>query len=317
MIDPLRRAHTVRKLCQVLNVSRSGYYAHRTHKPGKREQQDVLIRQAILKAHHSAPSYGIDPLYQDVREKVVCGRNRVRRLMREMNIHAIRKRSFRIATTNSKHGYRVAANRIKGLPVVRPNQVWVSDITYIPTAEGFLYLAVVKDKFTREIVGYSSGNEITSQLAQEALLKAIVARKPNPGLIHHSDRGVQYCCHAYQALLWNCKIQASMSRKGNPYDNAMAENFFSCLKCERLHLETYPTRQDAKLAVFEYIDGFYNRRRRHSALGWLSPSQFFRAFQAGFVSVPHAPVGEHAQCIKADGVSKTATAARRGAVGAL
>ena len=145
MIDTVCKAQPVQKLCQVLNVSRSGYYAHRTRKPGKRQQQDVLIRQAILQSHHSAPSYGLDPIHQDVREKGGCGRNRVRRLMREMGIHAIRKRPFRVTPTNSKHAYKVAANRIKGLLVVRPNQVWVSDIPYIPTGEGFLYLAILKD----------------------------------------------------------------------------------------------------------------------------------------------------------------------------
>jgi transposase InsO family protein len=295
VIHKLRKEFPLDKLCRVMEVARSGYYASHNRQPGKRVQQDIDIRRAILVSHAHAPSYGVDNVHADVREQMVCGRNRVRRLMREMGIHSCRKKPFRVMTTQSKHDYGIAPNRIKGLEVVQPNQVWVSDITYIPTTEGFLYLAIVKDKFTREIVGYSQGDQITSRLAQDALIKAILLGKPLPGLIHHSDRGVQYCAHDYQRLLNTNNIIASMSRKGNPYDNAQAENFFCCLKCEKLHLKQYTTRHEAALDAFEYIDGFYNRRRRHSALGRIAPTQFFEAYHqasAGMVLLPSpSPVG--------------------------
>jgi transposase InsO family protein len=247
---------------------------------GKRAQQDVAIRRAILETHIAAPSYGVDNIHADVREQIVCSRSRVRRLMREMGVHSCRKRPYRFKTTNSNHEYAIAPNLVKNLDITRPNQVWVSDITYIQTDEGYLFAAIVKDKFTREIVGYRCGDRITSELAQQALNSAVVSRKPQPGLIHHSDRGVQYCCHDYRRILSEHGITASMSKKSNPYDNAMAENFFCCLKCERLYLMHFNTTAQAKLAVFEYIDGFYNTRRRHSALGRIPPARFFLEYQA-------------------------------------
>ena len=280
MVRQLSKWYPVAQLCRVLDVTRSGYYTFLQDKQGKRAQEDVAIRRAILQSHHAAPSYGVDNIHADVRERIVCGRNRVRRLMREMGVRSCRKRPFRITTTNSNHEFAIAPNLVKNLDIVRPHQVWVSDITYIPTDEGYLFLAIVKDKFTREIVGYSCGDRITSALAQEALIKAVKARNPAPGLIHHSDRGSQYCCHEYRRLLVKHQIVASMSKKGNPYDNSMAENFFSCIKCERLYLMRFATRADAKLAVFEYIDGFYNTRRRHSALGRVPPAVFFRNYLA-------------------------------------
>ena len=227
MISSLRKEYSIQKLCQALGVTHSGYYAYLNVQPGKRAKQDIAIREAILISHKNAPSYGVDNIHADVHETIKCGRNRVRRLMREMDVHSTRKRPFRVNTTNSKHEYAIAPNLVKDLAVARPNQVWASDITYIPTKEGFLYLAIVKDKYTRQIVGYSSSDQITSALVQEALTKAIMRRKPAKGLIHHSDRGVQYCCHTFRDLLKRNNIVCSMSKNGNPYDNAMAENFFS------------------------------------------------------------------------------------------
>ena len=322
MIHRMKHQHPIGKLCQVFGVSRSGYYASRAAKAGVRMQQEVLIRKAILQSHNDAPSYGLDNIHADVREKIVCGRNRVRRLMRDMGVRSCRKRPYRMITTNSKHDYLVEPNRLKGLTIDHPNQVWVGDISYIHTDEGFLYLAIVKDKFTREIVGYSQGDKITSQLAQAALRKAYAKRKPSPGLIFHSDRGVQYCCHEYRKMLRVMGIISSMSKKGNPYDNAMAENFFCCIKCERLYLEKYARRHDAQLAIFSYIEGFYNTRRRHSALGYVSPQEFYLAYQAGQRAAETSQVvaGSRRQAQtqrKADGVSKTAAAARRGAESAL
>lgn len=274
----LSQKHRIIRICEALGISRAGYYAWLRRKPGKRALEEVAIRREILRSHAASPCYGADNIHADVREKMVCGRNRVRRLMREMGIKSLRKRKYR-ATTNSRHTKPVAPNLAKGLTVTAPNQVWVSDITYIATDEGWLYLATVKDRFTREIVGFSTGERITGELAREALCRAIARYHPNPGLIHHSDRGVQYCSEEYQKLLAEHHIIPSMSRKGNPYDNAVAENFFSCLKCEMAYLTRFLTRREAALEVFRYIEGFYNRRRRHSALGRISPSQFRQNWQ--------------------------------------
>jgi transposase InsO family protein len=198
--------------------------------------------------------------------------------MREMDIRSCRKRRYR-ATTNSQHDYAVAPNLARDIRPTAPNQLWNSDITYIPTDQGWLYLAMVKDRFTREIVGFSTGPQITSELVQIALNRAILKHRPQKGLMFHSDRGVQYCCHAFQKMLKKHQITPSMSRKGNPYDNAVSENFFSCIKCEMIHLQRFASRRDAELAVFRYIEGFYNRRRRHSALGRIAPREFRRRWE--------------------------------------
>lgn len=285
MIRQLSRKHSVCVACAALCVSRAGYYDWLAHKPGKRAMDDAAIRREILASHAAAPTYGADNIHADVREKLVVGRNRVRRLMREMDIKSCRKRKYK-ATTNSRHHCAVAPNLVKGLDVIRPDQAWVSDITYIGTGEGWLYLATVKDRFTREIVGYATGDRITSELAQSALNQAIQRYRPTVGLIHHSDRGVQYCCREYQELLQKHGILPSMSRKGNPYDNAVAENFFSCLKCEMVYLQSFKTRREAALAVFRYIEGFYNRRRRHEALGRIAPAEFRKRWEAA-----NGPVG--------------------------
>jgi len=266
-------------MCEALGVTRSAYYASLSRKPGKRALEDVVIRKEILASHAAAPCYGIDNIHADVREKIVCGRNRVRRLMKEMGIASKRRRKYK-ATTNSKHSYVVSPDLVKRKIPDAPSKVWVSDITYISTDEGWLYLAIVKDLCSKEVVGWAKGERITSKLAREALQNAIKRYKPPAGLIHHSDRGSQYCCHEYQALLKNHSMRSSMSRKGNPFDNAVAENFFSCLKCEMVYLNRFTTREQAGLEILRYIEGFYNRRRRHSALGRISPVQFRNNWEA-------------------------------------
>lgn len=296
VIQRLSDRYDVSVACEALSVSRSGYYGWLNHMPGKREQEDIAIKREILKSHAAAPTYGVDNIHADVREKIVCGRNRVRRLMRQMGVSSARRRKFK-ATTNSRHSCSIAPNLIKGMYVTKPNQVWVSDITYIGTKEGWLYLSTVKDKFTREIVGYSTSDRINSELAQNAMEQAVTRYKPQPGLIHHSDRGIQYCCEDYQNLLKHYHITPSMSRKGNPYDNAVAENFFSCLKCEMVYLQTFETRRDAVLAVFRYIEGFYNRRRRHAALGRVAPAVFRARWERA-----HGLVGVIVAAGTADGV---------------
>jgi putative transposase len=266
-------------MCETLGVSRSAYYIWYNKKPGKRALEDIAIRKEIMVSHTAAPCYGIDNIHADVREKIVCGRNRVRRLMREMRISSQRKRKYK-ATTNSKHSYLVSPDLVKRRTPEVPNKIWVSDISYIATDEGWLYLAIIKDLCTKEVVGWATGERITRELTKEALLNAIRRYKPPAGLTHHSDRGVQYCCHEYQDLLKQHSMLSSMSRKGNPYDNAVAENFFSCLKCEMVYLKRFNTRDQAALEVFRYIEGFYNRRRRHSALGRISPQQYRKNWEA-------------------------------------
>ena len=187
-----------------------------------------------------------------------------------MSFASRRRRKYK-ATTNSGHSYPVAPNRLKGLKITASNQVWVSDITYIATDEGWLYLATVKDRFTREGLGFATGKRITTELAQQALKQALKRRRLLQGLIH---RDVQYCSHEYQDLLKEHQITPSMSRKGNLYDNVVAENFFSCLKYEMVYLNKFSTRREAELAVFQYTEGFYNRKRRHEALGRISPKEF-------------------------------------------
>jgi transposase InsO family protein len=275
----LSSSYGINALCEALEISRSGYYAWLDRKPGKRTLEDAAIRREILRSHYASPTYGADNIHADVRERMVCGRNRIRRLMGEMGVRSLRKRRYK-ATTNSRHGYSASPDLLKSTAVSGPNQVWVSDVTYILTGEGWLYLAIVKDLFTREVTGYATGDRITSGLTESALITAVMRRHPPRGLICHSDRGVQYCCASYLELLKRHGFVSSMSRKGNPYDNAVAENFFSCIKCEMVYLNTFETRRDASLAVFRYIDGFYNRRRRHESLGRISPYEFRRRWEA-------------------------------------
>ena len=203
-----------------------------------------------------------------------CSRKRVHRQMRVAGIVSARRRAYK-ATTNSRHSHPPAPNLLqRKFYFERPNQAWVGDITYIPTGEGWLYLAIVKDLCTRKIVGYAFSERIDTSLTLEALDMAVRRYKPSKGLIFHSDRGVQYAAVAFRERLESHGIRQSMSCKGDPYDNAVAENFFSCLKCELIHLNHSPTRASAQADVFPYIETFYNTVRPHSALGWLSPIQF-------------------------------------------
>ena len=194
--------------------------------------------------------------------------------MKKANIYSARKSAYK-RTTNSNHKNPVAPNLlVRNFSFSSPNQAWVSDITYIPTGEGWLYLAIVKDLCSKKLVGYAMGERIDTQLTLGALGMAIRRQAPDAGLIFHSDRGVQYASSAFRAALERHDIQQSMSRKGDPYDNAVAENFFSCLKCECVYLQYWPTRTAAKAAIFRYIETFYNAARPHSSIGWLAPNEY-------------------------------------------
>ena len=205
-----------------------------------------------------------------------CSSKRVWRLKSKLGIYSIRYKAYK-RTTNSNHKNPVAPNLIGTKPkATKPNQVWVSDITYIPTGEGWLYFAAIKDLHLKKVVGYAFSDRINTQLVLDALNMAVKRQRPKPNLIFHFDRGVQYTSIAFRQALFSCDFRQSMSRKGDPYDNAVAENFFSCLKCECVYLHHFATRDSAKLAVFSYIEIFYNRIRPHSGIGWLAPSVYER-----------------------------------------
>ena len=271
-----REAFPVGLMCRILGVGSSGFYAwlNRPESPRSRENRRLLME---IKAVHmrSRKTYGSPRIHAELNESGhVCSRYRVARLMRRYGIVSKHKRKFRV-TTNSVHSFPIAENLLqRRFDVLSPGECWVSDITYIPTLEGWLYLAITLDLFHRKVIGWSMGRWITRQLVIDALNMAIKNGGLKSGLIHHSDRGVQYASNEFQALLKTNGIHCSMSRKGDCWDNAVAESFFHTLKVELIHGKTYSTRQEAKTAIFEYIEGFYNRQRRHSYLGYLSPDDF-------------------------------------------
>lgn len=267
------------QVCRTLEVSRSGYYDWRKRGPSQRERDNQALKRRLVELHEKYQALGLDSLYHLLRSEFGCSRKRVHRQMRLSGICSVRRRAYK-STTNFKHSHLIAENLLKrNFTCDHPNQAWVGDITYIPTDEGWLYLAIVKDLCLKKIVGYAFSSRIDTQLTLDALDMAVRRQKPDKGLIFHSDRGVQYAARAYRERLETYGIRQSMSRKGDPYDNAVAENFFSCLKCELIHLKHFPTRQAAQTDVFAYLEAFYNTIRPHSALGWISPNQFERALR--------------------------------------
>jgi len=257
-----------------LEVSRSGYYGWLKRRPSERSLRNQALKRRLVELHEKYPAMGLDSLYHLLRPEFGCSRKRVHRQMRIAGISSVRRRAYK-ATTNSNHSHPIAPNLLmRNFTFERPDQAWVGDITYISTGEGWLYLAIVKDLCTRKIVGYAFSDRIDTQLTLAALDMAYRRRRPGKGLIFHSDRGVQYAARAYRERLEAYGIRQSMSRRGDPYDNAVAENFFSCLKCELIHLKQYSTRAAARNDVFAYLEAFYNTVRPHSALGWLSPAHF-------------------------------------------
>ncbi len=275
--------YSVRRLCRVLDVSPSGYYRwiqRRVHREqSKREMANqALLREIRLIHREVRQTYGSPRMHAElVSRGYSCSLNRVARLMRSGGIRAKTKRRWRVQTTDSRHELPVAPNVLgQDFTTTEANKKWVADITYVPTRKGWLYLAVVLDLYSRMVVGWSMDTSLATQLIASALTMALQTRRPTPdsGLLHHSDRGSQYASYQYQNLLAPHGIQASMSRTANVYDNAVIESFFSTLKSELIHHCDYATQQEATRDIFRYIEGFYNRRRRHSALGYLSPNQF-------------------------------------------
>ena len=263
-------------LCSVLVVSRSGFYAWTKRGESKRKASDAQLAVEIVAIHRrSRGTYGSPRVHAELRAKgISVSKKRVERLMREHGIEACRKRRFR-CTTDSNHALPIAPNRLnRNFLTNRPNQVWVTDVTYIPTGEGWLYLAAMVDLFSRRIVGYAMSAQNNRLLALEALQRALHARRPRRGLLHHSDRGSPYASNDYRELLRKRGIVASMSRKGDCWDNAVAENFFATLKAELTDAAHYPTRQAAIASIRNYLETFYNAARRHSHLGYMSSVEF-------------------------------------------
>jgi transposase InsO family protein len=266
--------HTITDLCTVLAVSRSGYYAWVDRPPSAHAQSDTVLRKKIRHAHAASHgTYGSPRIKLELKEPV--SRKRIARLMREEAITGRPRRRYRVATTDSRHDEPIAPNLLAtAAPASKPNEVWVTDITYVDTDEGWLYLAGVLDLFSRRLIGWAMGSSLATALPLAALLMAIRQRQPSAGLIHHSDRGVQYASGDYRAALAEHKLVASMSRKANCYDNATMESFWSTLKLELVYRRHFATRAEATTAIFNYIEGFYNRTRRHSSLGYQSPLDF-------------------------------------------
>lgn len=270
----------IQALASLFGVSRSGYYDWLKRRPSKRAHEEEALKPAIRKAHErTRKTYGTLRLQKELLgEGIVVGRDRLGRLRRQLGVACIQKRKFKV-TTDSNHDLPVAPNIVnQDFKASQPGQVWVTDITYIPTHEGWVYLAGIKDLFTCEIVGYAMSERMTTDLVSHALYRAIEKAKPGRGLIHHSDRGSQYCAHDYRKSLMSLGIQASMSRRGNCYDNAPMESFWGSLKNELVHHRRYATREEAVKSITEYIEIFYNRQRRHSRLGYVAPAVFAQTF---------------------------------------
>jgi transposase InsO family protein len=275
-INAEKAYYPIRLLCRCLAVSRSGYYAWQERPVSTRTKQDVRLRAEIAASHSaSRRTYGSPRIERDLREAGHrVSRKRVARLMRELGLEGRRKRRFR-ATTDSQHRYPVAPNLLmRDFEIEAPNTAWVTDITYLATLEGWLYLAVILDLFSRRVVGYAMSERIDRELVLEALRKALVHRPETRDLIHHSDRGSQYASHDYRDALDQAGITCSMSRRGNCWDNAVAESFFGTLKVELLYELPLQTNSATRSAVGDYIDAFYNVRRRHSSLDYQSPVEF-------------------------------------------
>jgi putative transposase len=266
----------VENACRVLRVSPSGYHAWLRRGPSEREIDDARLVDKIKGIYDASNGvYGVRRIHRQlIADGEKCSVNRVARLMRMCGIKARRRRKFR-ATTDSKHNLPVAQNLLdREFFSAGPNQAWVSDITYVWTSEGWLYLAVILDLHSRMVVGWSMSERLDRGLVLDALSMAVGRRNPGPGLIHHSDRGSQYASNDYQTALKGYQMLCSMSRKGDCWDNAVAESFFSTLKTERVHHRLYKSRAEARRDIFEYIEVFYNRLRLHSTLGYVSPAQF-------------------------------------------
>lgn len=281
-MEELRREYPVTVMCRVLDVSESGYHAWRKRPPSLRARQNARLEIEIKAAHErTRRTYGPERLQSDLADNgIQVGIYRIKRIRHELDLRCKQKRKFK-ATTDSNHALPVALNHLdRQFAVAAPNRAWVGDITYIATDEGWLYMAGVKDLFNGELVGYAMGKRMTQDLVMQALYRAVAAKRPGKGLIHHSDRGSQYCSHAYQKLLRQFGMVPSVSRKGDCWDNAPMESFWGSLKNELVHHQRFVTREQAKQEITEYIEIFYNRIRKQARLGYLSPVAFTQQYYA-------------------------------------
>ena len=282
----MRLNYPVHLLRRVLSVSAGGYYDWLDRPLSNWDKEESRLEVEIRAADkRTRQVYGAEKLQYDLAAHGIrVGICRIKRIRRKLGIRCKQKRKFK-ATTNSKHTLPVADNILgQQFKVAAPNKVWVSDITYVPTDEGWLYVAAHEDLFTADIVGYAMGERLTRNLVSQSLFKAVAAKRPDKGLIHHSDRGSQYCSHEYRHILERFGLKASMSRKGNCYDNAPMESFWGTLKQELVHHRRYRTRQEAIHDITEYIEIFYRRQRLQPGLGFLSPAVFEQRYYAGLVA---------------------------------
>jgi len=282
-IDAEKARYDIRMMCRVLAVSPAGYYAWRSRPKSKRAVENEQLTERVKRAFvASRQTYGSPRITHELRaEGIRVGRHRVARLMRQSLLRATLRRRWAVRTTDSRHSQPIAPNLLaREFRVEQPNRVWAGDITYLPTREGWLYLAVVLDLCSRKVVGWSMSANIDGLLTLDALKMAIARRRPAAGLLHHSDRGVQYAAGDYRQVLADNGMRPSMSGKRNCWDNAVVESFFGTLKTELLRGVAFPGRSEARAQVFEYIEVFYNRRRRHSFLDYRSPEEYERTCRA-------------------------------------
>jgi putative transposase len=278
-IEAHEQEFVVRRMCNVLGVSKAGYYAWHEREPSTHDKRDAALAQTIADIHRkSRKTYGSPRIHRALgKQGISCGRKRVARIMRKEEIKGRQRKRFR-RTTNSKHEHPIAPNvldrRFDPREIGRPNVVWAGDITYIWTMEGWLYLAVILDLFSRYVVGWSMRHTMEAELALDALQMALDRRRPQGGVLHHTDRGVQYACGDYRKLLTKNGMTCSMSKKGDCWDNAVSESFFATLKSELIETKAWQAREQVRAAVFEYIEVWYNRERLHSSLDYNSPSEY-------------------------------------------
>jgi len=286
LIKGLRLKYPIPLVSRLLGISASGYYARQRRPLSKRAQEELRLEVQIKAAHKRTKQvYGPERLQHDLAENgIQVGVCRIKRIRTKLGIRCKQKRKFK-ATTYSKHNLPVSENLLnQQFQVGEPNKVWLSDITYIPTDEGWLYLAGHKDLFTHEIVGYAMGERMTKNLISQSLFRAVEAKRPADGLTHHSDRGTQYCSYEYRRLLERFSMKVSMSGKGNCFDNAPMESFWGMLKQELVHHCHFRTRRVAIQAITQYIEIFYNRQRVQAKLGFLSPAAFTQQYYAGLMA---------------------------------